>query len=128
MTILRHIGTQTLEMRTQIVAHLDVEGLALIREKDFECAIDSFTEAIELNPLDTKLYVHRAVAYASAGETEKALRDTEAAIETGCCMVDLFILRGKLFAKLVECVVVRDVGSGGGDGGERHGVPLIQVS
>lgn len=103
LAILRHVGTQDLNIRTQVVGHLDLEGLALIKEKDFECAIDSFTEAIDLNPLDSKLYVHRAVAYACAGETEKALRDTEAAMETGCCAVDLFILRGKLFGKLGEC-------------------------
>lgn len=75
-------------------------GLCLIREKDWEGALDSFTEAIELDPLQSRLYVHRAVVWTSLGAVEKALRDTEAAVETGCRSGDLFVLRSKLFAQI----------------------------
>jgi lipoprotein NlpI len=100
LAILRHVGTKDLAIRSQVVSLLDWEGLCLIKEKDFECAVDSFTEAIELDPLQPMLYVHRAVAYTSSGAIEKALRDTEAAIETGSRIVELFVLRGRLFARL----------------------------
>lgn len=98
--MLRHLGVTDVDRRAAVVAHLDFEGLQLLQEKDFEGAIDSFSEAIELDPLQSVLYVHRAVSWTALGSVEKALRDTEAALETGARSGDLFVLRSKLFGAL----------------------------
>ena len=58
---LRHVMTLTgdSELVTQIVTMLDAQALLLIDRKDFEGAVDLLNEAIRMDSLRCKLYVHR---------------------------------------------------------------------
>lgn len=60
---------------------LDNRGFAKSNLKNFAGAIADFTEAIELNPGNPRVYYHRAESEAEIGEIEEAYFDTLKALE-----------------------------------------------
>jgi hypothetical protein len=58
---LRHVMTLTKdsELVTTIVTMLDAQALILMDRKDYTGAVDILNEAIRLDALRCKLYVHR---------------------------------------------------------------------
>ncbi|KJZ68677.1 Heat shock protein sti1-like protein [Hirsutella minnesotensis 3608] len=56
-------------------------GNKAIAEKNFDDAIDKFTQAIELQPENHILYSNRSAAYASKKEWDSALKDAERTTE-----------------------------------------------
>lgn len=60
---------------------LKAEGNKAIAEKNFDLAIEKFTQAIELDPSNHVLYSNRSAAHASKKDYENALADAEKVVE-----------------------------------------------
>ena len=43
-------------------------GLECIKKRDYDCAIDNYTKAIELNPQDGLAYIYRGITYYYKGD------------------------------------------------------------
>lgn len=56
---------------------LKAEGNKAFAAKDFDTAVDKFSQAIELDPTNHVLYSNRSGAYASLKQWDKALEDAE---------------------------------------------------
>lgn len=56
-------------------------GNGLMSRKDYSKAIESYTEAISLDGTNAVYYSNRAAAYSSLGEHDKAIEDSEKALE-----------------------------------------------
>ncbi|OQR99697.1 hypothetical protein ACHHYP_04939 [Achlya hypogyna] len=57
------------------------EGNALFVKKQFPAAIESYTQALVLNPCDALLYSNRCAAYLAAGSPKEALRDVRISLK-----------------------------------------------
>lgn len=62
------------------VDQLEIRAQAALQSKDYDLAIQLFTEAIKLSPKEAAPYVNRAAAYAAKGDTDKQLADYAEAI------------------------------------------------
>ncbi|KAH3687588.1 hypothetical protein WICPIJ_001398 [Wickerhamomyces pijperi] len=60
---------------------LKMEGNLAIKQKQFELAVEKYSEAIALIPSDPVYYSNRAAAYTSLKQFEKAVEDSEAALK-----------------------------------------------
>ncbi|KAK5289109.1 Hsp90 cochaperone, partial [Cryomyces antarcticus] len=60
---------------------LKAEGNKLFAEKDFQGAVEKFTQAIEAEPTNHVLYSNRSGAYASLKDFDKALEDANKVTE-----------------------------------------------
>jgi len=60
---------------------LKAEGNQAIKDKDFDLAIDKFTQAIAIDPSNHVFYSNRSAAYASKKDWDNALKDAEKTIE-----------------------------------------------
>jgi small glutamine-rich tetratricopeptide repeat-containing protein alpha len=50
-------------------------------EKNYAGAIEEYTKALELDPMNTVLYSNRAAAFSQNNQHEKAVADSQKAIE-----------------------------------------------
>jgi len=70
---------QVVAAKSEVVAPHFERGLANLKRAEYEEAISSFTEAIQLEPDLPQPYVGRALAYRSLGDEASALRDEQEA-------------------------------------------------
>jgi tetratricopeptide (TPR) repeat protein len=54
-------------------------GLARVKTKDLDGAVNDFTKAVELEPGNAKVFFNRGIAHARKGEFEKAIQDFQQA-------------------------------------------------
>lgn len=59
---------------------LKSEGNALMSQKQYQAAVDKYTEAIALDP-NPVYYSNRAAAYGGMGKHERAVEDARAALD-----------------------------------------------
>src|SRR5438034_5522674 len=59
------------------------KGHELSQAAKYDEAIAEYTKAIELNPIDVRLYVDRGLVYRTAGKIPEAMADFTKAIELG---------------------------------------------
>lgn len=57
------------------------KGNKLLQEKQFDAAIESYTEAINLDPSEKTYFSNRSAAYLSKGAAEDALADSERCVQ-----------------------------------------------
>lgn len=60
---------------------LKLEGNKAIAQKNFDLAIEKYTEAIEVLPTNAVYYANRAAAYTNLQKYDEAIKDAEAAID-----------------------------------------------
>lgn len=65
--------------------------------KDYDCAIENYTKAIELNSLDASAYINRGIAYSNKGNNDLAIIDLNEAIELDPRNVGSYISRGAAY-------------------------------
>ena len=70
-------------------------GVQNLLKKELDQAIQSFNEAIALDPSRKDAYAHRATAYALKGEVEPALKDYSEAIRKDPADIAAHIGRGE---------------------------------
>lgn len=70
------------------------EGIQYHEAGDYEKAIATFTEAIELNPTLTGAYTHRAASHLRLGDNESAIADSDEAIRLDAKNADAYLYRG----------------------------------
>ncbi|KAE9046057.1 hypothetical protein PR002_g1877 [Phytophthora rubi] len=56
------------------------DGDDALRKKDFALAVECYSEAIELDPKNDWVYLHRSIAYAARGDHAKAIEDASKCI------------------------------------------------
>ncbi len=56
-------------------------GNKFMAEKNYAGAIEEYTKALELDPMNTVLYSNRAAAFSQNNQHEKAVADSQKAIE-----------------------------------------------
>ncbi|MDR2793842.1 MAG: tetratricopeptide repeat protein, partial [Treponema sp.] len=78
------------------------QGVALIRAKDYDGAIEVFNKALEEDPDDYTILEARGNAYSENGEKEKALADYTRMIELMPQKSDGWNCRGNLYHELKE--------------------------
>ncbi len=59
----------------------DLRGFSKLSVKDYEGAVEDFTQSLSFNSRDPKVFVHRAQARAELGEYSKALQDVDKAMK-----------------------------------------------
>jgi tetratricopeptide (TPR) repeat protein len=65
----------------QLVKDFNDRAVGCRQEKDFECAIDDFSRAIDVMPDFAKAHNNRGEAYSAKGETDLAVKDFTNAIK-----------------------------------------------
>ena len=76
-----HLKTHNHKQTFKMADALKAEGNKAFAAKDFETAVQKFSEAIELDPTNHVLYSNRSGAYASLKQYEKALEDADKTIQ-----------------------------------------------
>ena len=77
-------------------------GVAYTENGDYDCAIEDFTQAIELNPNFAEAYYQRGLADAKKGEVDKAIADYTKAIALKPNYADAYYRRSKAWLRLGE--------------------------
>jgi tetratricopeptide (TPR) repeat protein len=75
-------------------------GLACQSAGDSECALQSLTQAIQIDPGFAPAYVARGAVYLALGELDEALSDADAALEIDPVNASAYALRGELLRLL----------------------------
>ena len=57
------------------------KGNTYFREKNYQMAVDCYTQAISENPTDHTIYGNRSASFLNLEEFEKALNDSQKSIE-----------------------------------------------
>ena len=70
------------------------QGNSLRKSDDFEGAVASYTRALELNPMATKAYYGRGLAYETRGDLDKAIADFTEAINLKATFAEAYEMRG----------------------------------
>uniref|UniRef100_H3GQC3 Protein kinase domain-containing protein n=1 Tax=Phytophthora ramorum TaxID=164328 RepID=H3GQC3_PHYRM len=60
--------------------HKKKDGDSALRKKDFALAIECYSEALELDPKNDWVYLHRSIAHAARGDHTKAIEDASKCI------------------------------------------------
>ena len=81
---------------TTFQAYKDL-GQYAFENKQYQDAIDNFTEAIVINPNDAEVYYNRGIAYVSKEENDNAFKDLNKAIELEFDSAELYYNRGYLY-------------------------------
>lgn len=69
-------------------------GLNCLSEQNYDCAIDNYTAAIEINPRSSESFKHRAAAFYSKGNFDQAIQDYNKAVEVNPKDPNTFFGRG----------------------------------
>lgn len=80
-------------------------GFAYLKQREYDRAIQAFTEALRLNPHDTLAYVSylsRGLAYRLKGEHDRAVRDLDQALRLDPHDADTYLGRGLAYARQGE--------------------------
>ncbi|NXI59018.1 TTC6 protein, partial [Chloroceryle aenea] len=85
-----------------IFAHLNIGLILLLHLKQYQEAIQHFTDAIEIDPLNVRAYVCRAQAYHKIHNLPNAVKDINRAIHLYPNKSQLRILRGQYLMELKE--------------------------
>ena len=56
------------------------EGNAAIEHRDYDLAIARFSDAIKIDPIDSRLWIQRCSAYEGKGDYQRALSDCDSAV------------------------------------------------
>jgi tetratricopeptide (TPR) repeat protein len=75
-------------------------GLACQSAGDSECALQSLTQAIQIDPSFVPAYLARGAVYLTLGELDEALSDADAALEIDHVSASAYALRGELLRLL----------------------------
>ncbi len=75
------------------------QGVVAYEKKDFDLAVDCFTEAIRLNPDSAGAYYSRGVTYSKKGDLDKAVADCTQAIRLNPNHAETYNLRGVAYSK-----------------------------
>ncbi|GHV22623.1 hypothetical protein FACS189494_09710 [Spirochaetia bacterium] len=78
------------------------QGDALADKGDFRGAIESYTNAIKLNPLDDLCYLYRGLAHASTGDDANAIADYTNAIKLNSRRPSSYLVRGDAYGRRGE--------------------------
>ena len=81
-----------LQIKHRNVEALHLLGIIFAIEKNFTVAIDYFSKALKLNPLDQKVLFNRANAYYEFGKPELSISDTEKLILLNNKNVDALLI------------------------------------
>ncbi len=81
---------------TTFQAYKDL-GQYAFENKQYQDAIENFTEAIVINPNDAEVYYNRGMGYVSIEENENAFQDLNKAIELEFDSAELYYNRGYLY-------------------------------
>jgi serine/threonine protein kinase len=73
------------------------QGEKLLEQGKYDKAIEVYTTAIELNPIDSKLYNNRGIAYYAKREYEKSIADYTKAAELNPSHTSAYINRGLVY-------------------------------
>ena len=65
---------------TSATEHFE-QGVNCLAEENYDCAIENYTKAIELNPNSAEPFKYRAAAYYSKGDFDLAVQDYNKAVE-----------------------------------------------
>lgn len=76
------------------------KGNTLMGQKDYDAAIDAYTQAITLNGGNAVYYSNRAAAYSSKGDHDNAISDAEKAIELDSKFSKAYHRLGSVLSKL----------------------------
>jgi tetratricopeptide (TPR) repeat protein len=71
-----------------------VLGKECAQKKDYDCSIDYYTRAIELNPRYVAAFINRGNAFDDKGDYDRAIKDYDSAIELSPDEADAFNNRG----------------------------------
>jgi tetratricopeptide (TPR) repeat protein len=72
-------------------------GRECYEKKDYDCAIGSFTKAIDSNPDSAEIYTNRGKAYFGKGDYDQAIKDFSKAIELKPKYADPYTFRGAAY-------------------------------
>lgn len=72
-------------------------GFALLRNKNYRDAINTFSKAIELSPNSEEAYINRGLAYYNLGLSTTALNDYNQAISRNSHNPKTYVLRGLIY-------------------------------
>ena len=78
------------------------QGIVRARQKDYQTAIDLFTEAISHNSLAAEAYYRRGLAYYNLAQIERAIADYDRSLDLDAKQVDVYLSRAIAFLDLDE--------------------------
>ena len=93
-----HRGPEARQKRREAAIHNN-RGLVYRDEENYDLAIESFTEAIELNPDFAKAYANRAATYQCKGLFDRAITDHTKAIELKSDLAEVYNNRGAAYGE-----------------------------
>ena len=73
------------------------EGLAYMKDKEYDKAIDHFTKILEITPGNAFAYYYRGHAYYFQGKDDEAIRDYDSAIRNNPVYADAYFNRGVVY-------------------------------
>lgn len=72
-------------------------GYECSKKKDYDCAVDNYTKAIELNPQYADAYYNRGVTYDDKGNYDQAIRDYNKTIGVNSQYANAYYNRGNAY-------------------------------
>ncbi|MGH6642962.1 tetratricopeptide repeat protein [Hypericibacter sp.] len=97
--VIRHIGI-FMEDRPDVALAFDLRGLAFMGKRDYDAALQDFSEAVRLKPQSYGFLYDRGTAHHAAGAYETAIADYSAVIAIEPEFADAFYQRGRAYRKL----------------------------
>ncbi|GAB1609230.1 stress-induced-phosphoprotein 1-like [Argonauta hians] len=77
----------------------NLKGNQYFKDKDYEKAIEHYTEAVKRNPTDVKRYYNRSVCFLKMQEYTKSLQDAEMCIRIDPAYLQAYLVKGLVFRK-----------------------------
>ena len=87
------------------VDRLEMRAQAALYAKEYDLAIQLYSDAIKLSPKEGALYVNRAAAYAAKGDVEKQLADYAEAIRVDPDDPSAYQMRGQFYSDKVAAAL-----------------------
>jgi len=101
----KNVAVQKKQEEDKVVSvedNLKQQGTTAFLEEDFKKALECFTEAIEKNPNNAKLYSNRSATYGKMNNWDKSLEDAEKIIEVKDTWVKGYLRKGHACEKLLR--------------------------
>lgn len=93
---------QTIKLDSGFSQAYNSRGLAYMRQRQFDLAINDFSVAIALKPESAGLYINRSSIYNLKKEFDKSLADLERAIEIDPKFAEAYSARGHTYRQMKE--------------------------